>query len=56
MFGNSGFTSGTTPIGSPYLETGPIGAGASITVTIEFTRTGTQPIAYSPRLLGEGVR
>jgi uncharacterized repeat protein (TIGR01451 family) len=53
--------SGTTdssapPAGSPYRELGPIGANSSVTVTLQFTRTGTQAITYTPRILGSGPR
>jgi hypothetical protein len=52
----SGATSVALPAGSPYLEIGPIGAGATVSLTIQFTRTGTQAIAYTARVLGPGPR
>lgn len=52
----SGFTSAALPAGSPYLEAGPIGAGATVTITLQFTRSGTQAITYTPRILGAGPR
>ncbi len=52
----SGYTSAALPAGSPYVELGPIAAGATITVTIKFTRTGTPPITWTPRILGAGAR
>jgi uncharacterized repeat protein (TIGR01451 family) len=56
MFMPSGVTSTALPAGSPYKELGPIAAGATMTYTIEFTRTGTPAITYVPRLLGPGPR
>ncbi len=52
----SGTTLKATPAGSPYLELGPIGAGASVTFKIELQRTGTPALTYTPRLLGAGSR
>jgi hypothetical protein len=59
----SGFTSAAAPVGSPYRELGPIGVSVppvnqpvTVSVTLEFTRTGTQPITYTPRVLGAGLR
>ena len=53
--------SGTTdaaapPAGSPYVELGPIGANSSVTATIQFSRTGTQAVTYTSRILGAGPR
>ena len=57
MVNASGTTdSSAPPAGSPYMELGPIGANSSITVTIQFTRTGTQAITYTTRILGPGPR
>jgi hypothetical protein len=44
------------PLGSPYLEVGPIAAGASVTFTVEFTRVGTPALVYTPRVLAAGIR
>jgi Bacterial Ig-like domain (group 3) len=52
----SGTTSATTPVGSPYVEIGPIASGASIVFVIPFTHTGTLAITDTPRLLGPGLR
>lgn len=52
----SGTTSAAPPVGSPYIEAGPIGAGATVTLSIQFTRTGTPPVIYNPRVLGAGPR
>jgi hypothetical protein len=52
----SGLTSAALPAGSPYKETGAIGAGATVTITVKFARTGTQAITYTPRMLGAGPR
>jgi hypothetical protein len=52
----SGFTNLAAPAGSPYRELGAIDHGATVSVTLEFTRTGTQPITYTPRVLGAGLR
>ncbi|MGP8244870.1 MAG: beta strand repeat-containing protein [Bryobacteraceae bacterium] len=53
----SGTTDGSAPpAGSPYVELGPIGANSSVTATIQFSRTGTQAITYTPRILGTGPR
>jgi uncharacterized repeat protein (TIGR02543 family) len=53
--------SGTTdaaapPAGSPYVELGPIGANSSVTATIQFSRSGTQAVTYTTRVLGAGPR
>jgi uncharacterized repeat protein (TIGR01451 family) len=57
MVSPSGTTDGSAPpAGSPYLELGPIGAGGSVTKTIQFSRTGTQAITYTTRILGAGPR
>ncbi len=56
MSNPSGTTNAALPAGSPYLEAGPIGAGATVTLTIHFTRTGTPPITYTARVLGSGPR
>ncbi len=56
MYQPSGTTSATVPAGSPYMEAGPIGAGASVTITVQFTRTGTPAVTYTPRVLGPGPR
>ena len=56
MYQPDGYTSAALPAGSPYKEVGPIGAGASETFTIQFTRTGTPPITYTARVLGSGPR
>ena len=56
MVNLSGTTSATTPVGSPYIELGPLGANSSITATIQFTRNGSQAITYTARILGDGPR
>ncbi len=56
MYEPSGYTSVALPAGSPYKEAGPIGAGATVSLTVQFTRTGTPPITYTPRILGPGPR
>jgi hypothetical protein len=56
LYQPSGTTSATSPAGSPYVELGAIGGNASITATIQFTRTGTQTITYTGRVLGAGAR
>ena len=56
MYQPSGATSAAAPAGSPYKELGATGAGATTTLVLEFTRTGTPPIAYTPRVLAAGVR
>jgi Carbohydrate binding domain len=56
MISPDGFTSAALPAGSPYKEVGPIGAGATVTFTIQFTVTGTPPITYTARALGSGPR
>jgi hypothetical protein len=57
MVSPSGTTDGSAPpSGSPYLELGAIGTGGSVTKTIQFTRTGTQAITYTTRILGAGPR
>jgi uncharacterized repeat protein (TIGR01451 family) len=52
----TGLTSATSPVGSPYVELGPIGANSSITATVQFSRTGTQTVTYTTRILGPGPR
>jgi uncharacterized repeat protein (TIGR01451 family) len=52
----TGFTSAALPAGSPYAEAGPIGANATVTLTIQFTRAGTQAVTYTARVLGSGLR
>ncbi len=52
----AGRTSATAPSGSPYREIGPVGAGAAVTFTVEFTRTAVGTLTYTPRLLGAGAR
>ena len=52
----SGITANSIPVGSPYRELGAINTGATVTFTIQFTRTATQAMNYTPRLLGAGVR
>jgi hypothetical protein len=57
LFNATGTTSASAPpAGSPYIETGPIGAGASISVTLQFTRVGSPVVAYTARVLGPGAR
>lgn len=56
LFQPAGATAAATPAGSPYKEIGAIGSGAAVTFTVEFTRTGTSAITYTPRLLGAGTR
>jgi hypothetical protein len=56
MYEPDGYTSAALPAGSPYKEAGPIGAGASVTLTIQFTRTGTPALTYTARVLGSGPR
>jgi hypothetical protein len=46
-----GTTSATTPAGSPYKEIGTIGAGQSVTFSLQFTRVGTPAFGYTPRVL-----
>jgi len=52
----SGVTVNSLPAGSPYKELGAINAGATLTFTIQFTRSGTQAINYTARMLGAGTR
>jgi hypothetical protein len=56
MLAPSGTTSATTPAGSPYTEVGPITSGSTANIVIQFTRTGTGAITYTPRVLGPGTR
>jgi hypothetical protein len=56
MYSPDGYTSAALPAGSPYKEVGPIGAGATVTFTLQFVRSGTPAITYSPRVLGAGAR
>jgi hypothetical protein len=56
MYQPSGYTSAALPAGSPYKEAGPIAPGATVTLTVQFTRTGTPAITYTPRVMGPGPR
>jgi uncharacterized repeat protein (TIGR01451 family) len=57
MFNGNGVTSATSPTGSPYKNLGAaIPAGGTVTLNLEFTRTGTPAITYVPRILGPGPR
>jgi len=56
LFNATGLTAATAPAGSPYVEAGPIGAGASVVVRLEFVRAVGAAISYSPRVLGAGPR
>jgi uncharacterized repeat protein (TIGR01451 family) len=51
-----GYTSAALPAGSPFQSTGAAGAGASVTLTIQFTRIGTPAITYTARVLGPGPK
>jgi hypothetical protein len=53
---SDGTTSAALPAGSPYKEAGPIGAGATVTFTLQFTRNSTSAITYRARVLGAGPR
>jgi sugar lactone lactonase YvrE len=48
LYQSSGVTAATAPVGSPYQEIGPINAGATVTFTIELTRTGTPALLLFP--------
>jgi len=56
MYEPTGYTTSQPPVGSPYKDLGAIGAGGSVTVTIQFTRTGTPAVTYTPVVLGPGPR
>ena len=60
LFNKTGVTSLVTPAGSPYLtiSAGDMPAGASVTVTLEFTTSDPgKPITYTTRVLaGTGSR
>ena len=56
LVGPSGFTAVTAPAGSPYVEMGPVGTGASVSQMLEFSRLGPVAITYTPRILGAGPR
>ncbi len=60
MYRPDGTTSAALPSGSPYKEAGPIGAGATVTFTIQFTAATpsptAKPITYKARVLGPGPR
>lgn len=59
LFKNTGVTSIFTPAGSPYINVAPgnLAAGASVTVTLEFTNPTKAAIHYSTRALtGPGSR
>ena len=46
-----GTTVSTTPTGSPYKIVGAVGAGATATFQLTFTRVGTPAFGYTPRVL-----
>jgi hypothetical protein len=56
LYQPTGVTAATAPAGSQFKETGPVNGGATITFTIELTRSGTPALAYTPRILGIGTR
>ncbi len=56
MIGPTGYTSAALPAGSPYEEAGPIEANGTVTFTIQLSRTGTQAVTYTARVLGSGLR
>ncbi len=60
LFNKTGVTSATSPTGSPYLSVsaGNMAAGASVTVTLEFTNSNvSKGITYNTRVLaGTGSR
>jgi len=53
----TGVTSAILPAGRPYINLGGLGAGASTTVFLSFTKTGAGSIAYSLQMVaGPGSR
>jgi hypothetical protein len=56
MLSPAGYSSAALPAGSPYEEAGPVAAHGTVTLTIQFARTGTQAVTYTPRVLGSGPR
>lgn len=46
-----GVTTATPPVGSAYKVVGAIGAGASATFQVQFTRVGTTTFGYTSRIL-----
>jgi hypothetical protein len=53
----SGTTSALTPTGSPYVSTGGLTAGASVTLNLLFTKAGTGTITYDTQTVaGPGPR
>lgn len=56
VFSPAGLTSQAAPAGSPFVEIGGIASGATVTFTVQFTRTGTPTLTYTPRVLGPGTR
>ncbi len=50
----NGTTSATVPAGSAYKTVGAVGAGASTTVQLQFTRVGATAFGYTARIL-DGV-
>lgn len=51
----TGVTACATPV-AWYRELGPVAAGQQVTLLFEFVRAGGSTMAYTPRLLGPGVR
>ncbi len=56
VFQPAGQTVAAAPAGSPFREVGPVAAGATVTFTVEFTRSAVGTLTYTPRLLGVGAR
>ena len=48
---SDGATTGLLPAGSPYKNYGDLAPGATATITLQFTRTGTPMFTYSPRVV-----
>ncbi len=46
-----GTTAATSPTGSPYKVVGSVGAGASATFQLQFSRTGSTALTYTARIL-----
>ena len=42
-------TTAIAPVGSPYKELGPVGSGATVTFSVEFSIVGATPLSYTAR-------
>ena len=46
-----GVTTAVAPLGSPYKIVGAIGSGSTVSVQLQFTKTGAVPLTFTSRVL-----